>query len=255
MSGLESDIYVYALFTDDDSGEYVKYVREYLDEYGRLSDKFHVSFVDPNIDPSFVSKFEADGSDVEQGSVILACGERFKVISFDELYRRDTYTNATSIDMEKKVTSAVINLTDSGGARTVYFTQGHNEYECPYLKEAFSADIFECEDVNLLKEELPQNAALAASCAAAFLWTPEQPEPEHGAADITAFETEGEIKSINIKNESGSFNIVRKDGGGYTIPETADKKLNTSLVNEAAENTKKITAKQAAGKAAAQRLN
>lgn len=64
-----------------------------------------------------------------------------------------------------------------------------------------------------------------------------------------------EIKSINIKNESGSFNIVRKDGGGYTIPETADKKLNTSLVNEAAENTKKITAKQAAGKAAAQRLN
>lgn len=96
--------------------------------------------------------------------------------------------------------------------------------------------------MNLLKEELPQNAALAASCAAAFLWTPEQPEPESGTADITAFETEGEIKSINIKNESGSFNIVRKDGGGYTIPETADKKLNTSLVNEAAASALNICA-------------
>lgn len=204
MSGLESDIYVYALFTDDDSGEYVKYVREYLDEYGRLSDKFHVSFVDPNIDPSFVSKFEADGSEVEPGSVILACGERFKVISFDELYRRDTYTNATSIDMEKKVTSAVINLTDSGGARTVYFTQGHNEYECPYLKEAFSADIFECEDVNLLKEELPQNAALVV------------------IADPTGDFTSSELEIIDGYMDNGGQLMVLSEAGKEVPPLFAD---------------------------------
>ena len=102
MGSLESDIDVYALFTDEDSGEYVKYVREYLAEYERLSDKFHVSYVDPNNDPTFVSKFETDGDDVELGSVILTCGDRFRAISFDELYYRDQYTNATSIDMEKR---------------------------------------------------------------------------------------------------------------------------------------------------------
>lgn len=161
MGSLESDIDVYALFTDEDSGEYVKYVREYLAEYERLSDKFHVSYVDPNNDPTFVSKFETDGDDVELGSVILTCGDRFRVISFDELYYRDQYTNATSIDMEKKVTSAVINITsNNGGARTVYFTQGHNEYECPYLREAFEEDIFSCGDINLSKSEIPSDAAM-----------------------------------------------------------------------------------------------
>ncbi|MBP3360371.1 MAG: GldG family protein [Clostridia bacterium] len=158
--GLTSDIEVYALYPEDISNEYASYVREYLAKYQTLSDKFHVTYVDPYNDPTFVKKFEANGDSVDVGSVIVTCGDKFRVISFNELYSSNQYTNSVSIDMEKKMTAAIMNVTGTGSQIKVYFTEGHDEYSCSNLKSLFEGEGYTCEPLNLGMSEVPEDASI-----------------------------------------------------------------------------------------------
>lgn len=160
ISNLDESVHVYALYPDDIAGDYVEYVKEYLSKYCSLSDKFTVSYVDPYSDPTSVSKFTSDGDSVNVGSIVVTCGDRFKVITFDDLYDEVEETNAISIDMERKVTSAVMNVTNSGKDIKVYFTSGHGESTATNFMKVLSDDGFVCEETNISLSEIPSDASV-----------------------------------------------------------------------------------------------
>jgi len=157
---LDKDVNVYALYPDDASGEYVDYVKEYLSKYEALSEKFVVTYVDPYNDPTFVNKFSVNGENIGLGSIIVTCGENYRVVGFNELYNTNQYTNSVSIDMEKKMTAALMNVTGSGKQLKVYFTEGHGEFECAYLTSLLEGDGYECESVNVAVSGIPEDASI-----------------------------------------------------------------------------------------------
>ncbi len=165
MKNLKTDVDVYALIPEDASGDYVNMIREYLSKYKSLSDKFHVTYIDPYSDPSFVKKYETGGQAVDMGSVIATCGDNYKVISFDSLYSQNSYTNSVSIDMEKKLTAALLNITGSGKSVKIYFTEGHDEYSCPNMREQFEEEGYKCDDINLMTSDIPDDASVLVIAA------------------------------------------------------------------------------------------
>ena len=159
MKNLQDDVVAYALYPDDAKGEAIGYVREYLSRYEALSDKFTASYIDPYTDPNFVKKYESGSGSIDVGSIIVTTGEKSSIVSFGDLYTTNRYTNSTYIDMEKKLTSAIMKVTDYGKEVKLYFTEGHSEYECPNLKSILSADELTCESINLMTSPIPDDAS------------------------------------------------------------------------------------------------
>ncbi len=195
MSNLGSDVEVYALIPEDVSNDYVNMIREYLSKYKALSDKFTVTYIDPYSDPSFVKKYETAGEAVNMGSVIVTCGDKYKVISFDSMYSQNSYTNSVSIDMEKKLTSALLNVTGSGRTVKVYFTQGHDEFSCTNLKAQFEDEGYVCGDINLMTDEIPSDTSIIVIAA---------PSREFESAEID--------KLDNYSDAGGQMMIVAEQG-------------------------------------------
>ena len=160
MSTLDKEIQVYALYPDDVTGEYVDYVKDYLAKYESLSDKFHVTYVDPYADPTFVSKFTQKGDSVTVGSIIVTCGEQFRVLAFEELYNSVEETNAVSIDMEKQVTSAIMNITGNTNNISVVFTSGHGESDGTNFTTLLTNEGYNCQDVNIALNGIPEYASV-----------------------------------------------------------------------------------------------
>ena len=160
VSSLDQEVVVYALYPDDLSGEYVDYVKDYLARYQKLSDKFIVKYIDPYTDPTFVSKFTQNGDPVNVGSVIVTCGDSFKVLSFEELYESIDETSTISIDMEYQVTSAVMNVTGNVNNIRIYFTSGHGESESTNFMNILAKDGYVCDTVNINLSGIPEDASV-----------------------------------------------------------------------------------------------
>ena len=163
MKNLDSEITAYCLLPTGTEGEYIDYIKSYLDKYKTLSGKFKVSYVDPYENPAFMQNYNDGENQASVGSVIIECGEKFKVITFDQLYTQSSVTNAVQIDMERKVTNAIMNVTGSLKAANIYFTQGHEEYDAQYLRSVLTDEEYICKDINISVEGIPEDANIIFS--------------------------------------------------------------------------------------------
>ena len=197
---------VYALIPESLSNKYIDYVREYLSKYSALSDQFKVSYIDPYNDPSFVKKYESNGDTIEVGSIIVTCGDKFKVVSFNDLYSQ-TQTNAVYIDMERKITGAVIQVTGSGNKMNILFTEGHSEDDCSNLTELFKNEGYSCNTVNLSSASIGDDTSLLVIAA---------PTKDFTAAEIDA--------SDNYADKGGDILFLAPQPG-VEIPSTLAKYL------------------------------
>ena len=94
MEELDSQITAYCLIPDGTENEYVDYIKAYLEKYKTLSDKFKVNYIDPYDNPMFMQKYNDGENQANIGSVIIENGDKFKVITFEQMYTQNSVTNA-----------------------------------------------------------------------------------------------------------------------------------------------------------------
>lgn len=165
LKNIDKEVNVYALYPENVDSAVINYAKEYLAKYQRLSKKINVTYIDPYENPSFGKKYAKTGESIEAGSLIVECGDSVKVISIDSLYTQNSYTGSTSIDMEKKMTSALASVTGQSGNGKIYFTSGHSEQSSSGLKRIFEDEGYTCEDISLSLNDLSAEASLVVITA------------------------------------------------------------------------------------------
>lgn len=159
MKKVDKEINVYALYpANTGSNEYITYAEEYLSRYSALNKNFKVTFIDPDKNPGFAKKYEEQGQQISTGSIILECGDKVKTVAFSQMYSTNDYTGSTSIDLEKKLTAAVANVSGLSGDAKIYFTEGHNEDDAAGLVSALEDDGYAHETVNIAVSGIPDDA-------------------------------------------------------------------------------------------------
>jgi ABC-type uncharacterized transport system involved in gliding motility auxiliary subunit len=107
LDGLDQDVEVIAFYAPLDAPP----VREMLDRYAYESDRFQVTFADPNARPDLVQRYAVTPESLSGGLVRVAIG--------------DESTEVTEIS-EENLTNALVKLTRTG-EKKVYFLEGHGE--------------------------------------------------------------------------------------------------------------------------------
>lgn len=135
IKNLEYDIDIIII---TEAGTYDSRVNKFLDKYVALSDKLHLSEVDPAIYPSVLDKY-----DVTTNAIVVSCPEKNKQVSFGiegfsnsiivydyayYSYYQELYP--VQFDGDGLLTSA-INTVTTDANHTVYTMTGHGELELP----------------------------------------------------------------------------------------------------------------------------
>lgn len=133
-----------------------------LDRYAALSSRLRVEYVDPVLSPTFVQGYTSDK--VSDNSMIVACGEKFRVIRNSELfpnsYDYDTGSISESFDGEGQITSAIRYVTTEQSSH-VYLLSGHGEEALTdSFREGIQKEGIELTELNLVAADaVPEDAA------------------------------------------------------------------------------------------------
>ena len=132
--------------------------------------------------------------------MIVTSGDNFRVLSFNDLYSTNQFDNSVSIDMERKMTSAIIAVTGASGQKKAFYTEGHDEYVCSNIIGELENEGYVCESINLAMAELPDDASLLIIC------------------DPTMDFSAEEIEAVDNYSDAGG-NILVLSQSGKEIPQ------------------------------------
>lgn len=159
LHSLEKDVTIYQVVQSDYEDEVITNL---LNKYEDESDKLTVVRKDPVINPKFVQEYTSEN--LTQNSLIVECGERFKIVNYSNMYESsfDYYTYSSSVtgfDGEGQITSAIAYVT-SENLPKLYVLEGHGELELDStLEEDIEKGNIEIVTLNLLTEEaVPEDA-------------------------------------------------------------------------------------------------
>ncbi len=156
-------IYILASETEED-----KRVKNILEKYSQSNKNIKLVNINTAEDLTFGSKYTEPGTSLYSNSVIIECGERFKVLSPYDLYGT-SQTQAdgvllTSLNVEQKVTAG-LKFVSSNSNFTVCFISGHGEAEMLGARQTLEESNFEIVNVNLSTEEIPEEANMVVVAA------------------------------------------------------------------------------------------
>ena len=117
VNRLEQDVTIYWIVQANKEDEIIENL---LGKYESLSDHIKVVKKNPDVYPTFAKQYTDET--VKNNSLVVVCGERYKYISYDDIYIQepDVYTYSTNnyFDGEGAITSAIDYVT-SGAASAV----------------------------------------------------------------------------------------------------------------------------------------
>lgn len=159
LENLTEDVAIYVISAEDKADATVN---QTLKCYEEASSHVTVTFVDPLVNPQFVSQYTT--SNISQNSIIVESERRFKVISYNDLYETEvdysTYQQTvTGYDAEGQLTSAIYYCVSEVMPK-VYMIAGHNEYtlDSGFLT-AIEKENIEYETISLMEyEAVPEDA-------------------------------------------------------------------------------------------------
>ena len=159
LKALDKDVTIYQIAqsgSEDDS------ISNLLKRYKDESKHIKVEVKDPVVNPKFASEYTTD--DLAANSLIVVCGDRNKVISYNDMYSTSVDYNTwqqttTGFDGEGQITSAIGYVT-SEDLPIMYTLSGHGEKD---LDSSFKEDIqkanIDIKELNLLTEgKVPDDA-------------------------------------------------------------------------------------------------
>lgn len=159
VNGLDKDVTIYWVVQayKEDS-----VIENLLNKYESLSSHISVVKKNPDTYPTFTSSYTSE--DVSNNSLIVECGDKYRYISYSDIYLTDadytTYSYNYSFDGEGALTSAISYVT-SDETPKIYYLEGHGESELPseFSKQIKKKNI-ETESLSLLNiDEIPSDAS------------------------------------------------------------------------------------------------
>ncbi len=168
LRDMEQTVDVTILAKEDEFREDAYYGKVYtlLNKYSSLAGgHLKVAYIDPYTNPNVVSRFSDAAASIQQGSVILSCGDRTRVLNASDFYTTETssagsYASVTGFQGEQAFTSSIAAVTNEE-TPAAYILQGHSESISSSLTALLTGAGFSANLLNLTEEKrIPDDAAL-----------------------------------------------------------------------------------------------
>ncbi len=161
VKNMKEDVTIYVLVQEEAADQTLA---QTLERYDDLSDHITVEYIDPNVNPTFHTKYTTDN--ISLNSLIVVGEKRSKVIDhYYDIYEYtmdyNTYNyTTTGYDGEGQITSALDYVTSEDMPK-VYLVEGHGEISLSStFGTALDKENVEYETISLLKNEaVPEDAA------------------------------------------------------------------------------------------------
>lgn len=153
LKKLDKEVQMYWVVQD---GTESSDIEKLLERYEEGSKHIQIEKKDPAVNPAFVSQYTSDN--ISNNSVIVACGDKSKVVDYSDMYETsinyNTYSQqVTGFDGEGQLTSA-INYVISENMPVLYTLEGHDEAAMSKtMKETIQKANIDIQSLNLLTEE------------------------------------------------------------------------------------------------------
>lgn len=182
LDTLKDDVTLYVMVNKNSKDDNVDRT---LQKYASASKHVKVKYVDPNVSPTFASKYT--DSDVTSNSIIVVCGDRSKVIDYNSDIYEYSYDSSynysvTGYDCEGQVTAAIQYVT-SESTTNVYELTGHDEST---LSGDFS-EVFQKRFMNVGLLSLLTVDAIPEDCQAIFITAPQSDLSEDDLSKLSQY--------------------------------------------------------------------
>lgn len=148
----EVNVYFFGLQSEDSTA------MTFVKQYAEANEKIKIDVVKVAERPDLAQKYELT-ADPEQVVVVVASGEREKILSANDFYTYDQTTYETIDVTEEKLTNAILDVTTKEKP-VVYFLTGHGEYGTTKEMVSFATllqnEIMDVKTLDLLKAEFPE---------------------------------------------------------------------------------------------------
>lgn len=159
LQEMDKDVTIYQIAQSGSEDENItNLLKKYEDETKHIT----VEQKDPVVNPKFVSEYTSD--DISSNSLIVVCGDRNKVIDYNNMYESSldyqTYSyQTTGFDGEGQITSAIGYVT-SEDLPVLYTLEGHGEADMDSsIREDIEKANMDIQTLNLLTEgSVPEDA-------------------------------------------------------------------------------------------------
>ncbi len=182
LDTLKDDVTLYVMVNKNSKDDNVDRT---LQKYASASKHVKVKYVDPNVSPTFASKYT--DNDVTSNSIIVVCGDRSKVIDYNSDIYEYSYDSSynysvTGYDCEGQVTAAIQYVT-SETTTNVYELTGHDEST---LSGDFS-EVFQKRFMNVGSLSLLTVDAIPEDCQAIFITAPQSDLSEDDLSKLSQY--------------------------------------------------------------------
>lgn len=216
-------------------------IYETLQRYETLgAGKITVRYINPNLNPKIVEEYNFLGN-ILSNDIIIESSKRFKKLSPHNLYssKTDEQTGTTyyvGLRAEQRITSALLFVTSDRISKVAYL-RGHNEmYNIDELDTLLNYANYEITNINLLREDIPEDVTLVIMGAPTSDYTTEEIDKldaffETGGDAIVAMTPNAtdEMKNLSLLFEEWGvkyqdqviFDSMQSHSGfpSYVIPE------------------------------------
>lgn len=158
VNNLEQDVTIYWIVQADQEDVVLENL---LNKYESLSDHIQVVKKNPDVFPTFAEQYTDET--VPNNSLIVEADDRYRYISYNDIYLINTnmysYSQDTSFDGEGAITSA-IDYVVTEDLPQLYVLEGHGEQELPTsFSEQIEKENIMVESLSLLTvDEIPEDA-------------------------------------------------------------------------------------------------
>jgi len=149
VNSLEDNTEIEITVFYDEAG-FPYYIAEPLKRFCNLSDNINYTYVDPEKNPSELTKYGSEYN-IMAGAVVVKNGDRIRVFNVDDYFEVDQETGSMHIYIEERLAAGILFVTREE-IPMVYFIKGHGEAGYEPLMNIFANNGANVEEINLLTD-------------------------------------------------------------------------------------------------------
>lgn len=186
LENMQQEVTVHILLSENNviNSKYYNIAYEFLQKYRALSGgKINISFVDIYKNPTFINGYTDTPEEISAGSFIVESPLRYKILKLADLYKISTVvTDESTYSYQEYVSGVEADQTLASALQyvlaedlpTVVFVTGHDEQYSDYFASLFTNSNYNYQEVNIVFNDIPRDAAIVVVGKPGADWTNEQ---------------------------------------------------------------------------------